>query len=1037
MNNDSIIVPSVRCISTKDDEQTGTPKKVPVLHNASLCPLSTIPEPQSLTYREQWGPERGIDSILLDLNTQDWGAIPEALGFSAQLAALEPLALYMGEKIEREARQYATGAFKALRQKYGSGGFSLEGINPTTGQESGYPRFRAIAPFRYFQHGKLKEAKYLSRKGSSTQDFYARVPLHIAEQIADRYKLVYPHADGNYAGFWQWVKENALPIVLAEGEGDALAVLSRGYVAIGIPGHNMAFQKGTLDLRPELLQILEGGSPVTIAFDRDDKPKTIAAVEHSRQKLSRALEQFGTTVSIAYWETTQGKGAGDLPAEVLDQAILSAGPPEPMGERITRWVLQDPWQNKFDHVIYGKANLEAFLKTLEEDCFIHARTGAGKTEALQVLSQDESLSHIAVAPLRSLTYGLANTLDLAVFNDSSFRGIDDRIAVVINSLHKVKAPRAYTLYLDEFEQSLDSLYRSKLNKNNRSTKIQQFTETVKGCHRLILASATALPKDVEKLEQIRGNRITRIQFIPTHEFQKAPITLTSGDGSPGSHGTAKTLAIAALEQDIKSGHSAIVACDTARQALELGILAKDWGLPAEQILVYSRDTLNDDRIQGFRQAEDKGAYLAKLGIRFLSYSPIMLSGDSIKDPAGIKLFEVRYGFLEGKTIAPAHAVQFLNRYRSSTPINLVIPHKGHFTPLIRSRRNTLEQNAAKLGLLLSPGVSFQIESYALNNDQQLTLEFQNYALAFQLWAHGDGHTTELDTVPALDLKRINAMDKVQEYKAKPIVAAEPITSDRARELQAKPEPTVAETFSLKAWKVREFHGLPWDAPLTVDLVIEEGFGRGTRQFSQLLQIAVEGYAEHLDQETLTSLGENPHLQDLPIANRRLELWEKLGVLEIIHYCLRNEYSQNDPTLRSWWDTLWHYKTDLLTYPKLLGFSLSAPNPGENFYHPMTRAIGTLLNSLGFKTKSRRSRVDDLLRIYHVTPESIEDNRSRLSRYIEQESASLRSIALVRILIPSMDQSHPPSPNTRTPQPDLALTSSDLAVAVSDRSSHCT
>ena len=309
----------------------------------------------------------------------------------------------MGAKIERDSRQYATKSFNQIADKYGCGGFSIEGINPVSGEDSQYPRFRPSIEWQYFDNGKLKTAKYLSRKGSQIQDFYARVPLHIAQSIADRYELTYDRPDGDYQGFWQWVRDNALPLFITEGEGDAMATLSRGYVAIGIPGHHMAFTPKTQEFRDGLKWLLSNNPTVTIALDRDAKPKTIEAVEKSRQKIGFALKRLGIDAKVANWDPSQGKGFGDLNTQDLEAAVNNIVPFSlDEGERVRKDILRGLGK-RIDRSL-PVSEYSDFLLNSKDDLLVIAPVGTGKTKGHIPLANVSPM--LPVAPSRSLGHHL-------------------------------------------------------------------------------------------------------------------------------------------------------------------------------------------------------------------------------------------------------------------------------------------------------------------------------------------------------------------------------------------------------------------------------------------------------------------------------------------------------------------------------------------------------------------------------------------------------------------------------------------------------
>jgi hypothetical protein len=830
-----------------------------------------------------------------------------------------------------------------------------------------------------------KGYRYIAPKGIGNRVFFPALDPESLAKIGERYGITPDPVD-----YWKQFKALGLPLMVTEGAKKALAAIGQGVICCAVYGN--ACLKS-----PDL----EGWTNIQVAMDQDSgfdskgrskRQKTIAHTLAS----AKYLRARGHEVSFIVWDVKVGKGLDDLlvssPAKFWDAVDNPTPKLISIESKIKTWKDSD-----FDYIAKSKAELENLLATLEGVIFVDGATGTGKTETLISLTSNPNLSQIAVTPLRSLCFGVANTLDLAIFNDGHRGEIDDRVSVVINSLHKVRPLRAYNLYLDEFEQSLDNLYRGKLCRKSRGIRIQGFERSVKGADKVILLSATALPNDVQKIESIRGERAKRIRYSPK-AHPKPALMITHGNGEPGASGTANALVIQSLASDIQGGQRAIVACDTARDALQVGLLGEAWGLAKSEILIYSQESISDPRIQDFRKAPNKGEWLAKHQIKLLSYSPVMTSGDSIKNPPGKTLFDSRYAFITGKSIAPAQALQLINRYRSSLPINMFVAEKGRFLPLVRGG----SEDALRLGRTLAPG-GFLIDDYALGNDRRLDGEYGQYLESFVAWAERDGHSVAFDPTGKIpEIKRENLDEQIAQWRATPIQNATPITDDRAKTIRGIPEPTIADTLSLRAWEIRQWHGLTWDSPLTIDQITEEGFGRKTQKFRKLLELAIEGKATETDRRRWEEIGDSPYLHDLPYAESRLTLWERLGIIEILQYCLKNPYSINDPTLRSWWDGLWNFGGDFQKYPKLLGFTFRPHEQGD--YSQMVSTIGLILSSIGLKTISHRSRPQDLARVYQIDPESWEATAQRLARYLKESGEETRSTALGRIILSPVDQS---------------------------------
>ena len=94
---------------------------------------------------------------------------------------------------------------------------------------------------------KVEPRRYHQPIGKPLEILFARVTLPIWEEIAAKANLPMPTdveigPDGEALGFWDWVKATNCPIFITEGEKKALALISRGYAAIGLPGINTGYR---------------------------------------------------------------------------------------------------------------------------------------------------------------------------------------------------------------------------------------------------------------------------------------------------------------------------------------------------------------------------------------------------------------------------------------------------------------------------------------------------------------------------------------------------------------------------------------------------------------------------------------------------------------------------------------------------------------------------------------------------------------------------------------------------------------------------
>jgi hypothetical protein len=986
---------------------------------------------------EEWGHERGIDPELLALNARDWNPVSHGnVPHCQTLDELTPIVAFMGEVMPSHGKQYATGKFRDLLSKYGCGGFSIEGISPITGEDSDYPRFRPLSQWQYVDDkGKVKTAKYLSRKGSQAQDFYARVPLHVALKIAERYGLSYDRPEGEYSGFWEWARENALPIFITEGEGDAMAVLSRGYIAIGIPGHHMAFKPKSQDFRAEFMWLLENKPTVTIALDRDGKQSTAQKVEQSRRKIGFALKRLGIDVKVAVWNPSQGKGFGDLSPEHLEQAVNNIVPfAIDESVQVRRDILNPFGSRQHDRVMSVTNYAQYLLENPTTDILIDAPTGAGKTNGVIPLARTASV--LPIAPSRSLAASLHERLG--------------QPATVINSLYKTPESRiAENFIIDEVDQVLSALSIGKHLKN-KDANTSTFRQIARQA-RVIAPSATATGDELQLLEEVTGRSFELIKLTPDHGFTKGAIEVHHGDPDIAYSATASQCAVInQIREDLKHG-AVLCPVDTVTDAIDLSERAKTWGLTDRQILVCTADTREyDPRVSSFLSSPNPGQWLKNHPeIRLVAYTSIIPSGFSIVDPEGVQLFKSVRGIFTGSTVSPALVNQMIYRYRSNVPISIAIPFKSHYKATtgtfhnlatgrgkqraIQAKRMNRIDRERIISATTGRHLNFSDDEFSAYSDRleiRLEREYRNFATATIAYLERDGFTVKVHHHKDKgELENFKA--EVQRIKAEPMSRARAISESEYLSLMHTPEIPPLAKAQINAYELRKFYGLTPEDELTIEMIVAEGFGRGRRELENLLRQTIEGKALADDIARAESLGDTCYSIDMTNHQATLEIWDKLRIPEVLGYALQNPYSSQDKFLREWWDSaIVPHRQHSQQQPRLFGFRLPCiqgkdveklieKNPElsrkdairEAEYRQMVWLLGMLLNKLGFRTESERTRGgNDRLRVYRVTRESIDGMRAQILRTLETEGLEMRATPLIKVLLEGVAH-HSPIPDT--------------------------
>lgn len=212
------------------------------------------------------------------------------------------------------------------------GGWWCSGVDILTGKEAYWGQFKPDVPYRYrknhekgFGPKKEESIKYEPPINVSTEIFALKIPLTIWKAIATRYNIELPKniivtPDGRALGFWNWVIENPIPLIITEGAKKAGCLVSANFVAIALPGIYNGYRRskdefgnkiGLPYLIPQLQAFVRTKREIVFCFDNDVKPKTVKNVRRAIEMTGRLFAKEGCKVSAISWSYPE-KGVDDL-----------------------------------------------------------------------------------------------------------------------------------------------------------------------------------------------------------------------------------------------------------------------------------------------------------------------------------------------------------------------------------------------------------------------------------------------------------------------------------------------------------------------------------------------------------------------------------------------------------------------------------------------------------------------------------------------------------------------------------------------------
>jgi hypothetical protein len=251
----------------------------------------------SAQHLEELATSSGIDCNLADLN------------FKSLQGRLFYEYLLICDRIPRNnAGQVSHG----LLQRYADGekgGWWCSGLDPLNNW--GAMEWGCYKPDfpRQNQDGKL--IKYEHPPFTPTRMFCLRVTLEIWQRTSSRYHVAMPEnivitESGEAVGFWAWVVEQNIPVIICEGAKKAAALLSQGYAAIALPGITSGYRvtKDSVgkvisrQLIPDLAVFTKSARTFYICFDYETQPKTINAVNNAIAQLGELLQQTACVAKV-------------------------------------------------------------------------------------------------------------------------------------------------------------------------------------------------------------------------------------------------------------------------------------------------------------------------------------------------------------------------------------------------------------------------------------------------------------------------------------------------------------------------------------------------------------------------------------------------------------------------------------------------------------------------------------------------------------------------------------------------------------------
>lgn len=465
-------------------------------------------------------------------------------------------------------------------------------------------------------------------------------------------------------GFWQWVKSKiGIPIIITEGAKKAAALVSAGYVAIGLPGiwNGRRVDKDattkTSYLIPELQFFAQKGRTFIFCFDRDEKPSTRKAVRSAIWHTGKLLFDAGCQVKVLSWDLPH-KGVDDLlvaKGEDYFEEIFSLAPTFAQWQ----WLIRKQSQLLTPVTVgLNVPDLSTIGLTLPKAGIVGIispkATGKTKLIASETRQLDEfvSITH-RIFLGRSLALRLGYT-----WRTDADRGLGEwldpetgeptlKLGTCVESLLAIDPHKFsdFDIVIDEAVQVIRSLLTSSTcnQDGRRPTLLARLTQLIRKARRVILADADLDDTTINYIKTLRGEDSC---YLVKNDY-KSPgydveLFVSPDDSSIICH--AVKLA--------NEGKKLLIQTDSksATKLLER-MIEEGLKVPSHRILTINSETSGDEQAQ---------SYIKFLESEYQNYdvviaSPSMCTGVSIEMHWFDEVIGIYYGVLNDGDIAQALA----------------------------------------------------------------------------------------------------------------------------------------------------------------------------------------------------------------------------------------------------------------------------------------------------------------------------------------------------------------------------------------------
>ncbi len=573
---------------------------------------------------------------------------------------------------------------------YDDGGWWVSGLDPLNNwQPMQWGRFKPTHPRIDLNKGKA--IKYESPPKVANRVTYFDIPPNIWDLVAERHQIKRYHSpqalrlqDSSHpVSFWEWVQKHPqILIVLTEGEKKAASLLSKGIVAIALPGiwnGRVGQADFNEQLHPDLIPLAQPGRKFVILFDYETKPKTCYNLFQATTRTAQAIEKAGCACEIALLPGPE-KGIDDFimarrfEADRLLFAIFADA--LSLEDYRRRYLRPKRGLGKYRPNVTVKVPYLSDAVKLPASGLVVVKSdmGTGKTELLKEWREEHpEVRFLNNGHRVNLLKNLAQRLNTEMYSAISYGDLSKATAlsITVDSLHKLTyvVDTYDCVFIDETCQYLAHMLHSQTCKEFRAEILEVLEYLVGKAKLVVLADAHM---DETTIDFFAAMRPSDEPFIISNQYKNGGRIIYWYEGDDSSVLVAEIFAALLAKQKIMVVADSKKFIKKLELAMTVEVLESPTNTEENQLRIWSIHSENSGSEENVAFIKDISEEVKNVDA--LLASPSLGTGVDIPNYH----FDLIFGAFHGVSQTATECAQALHRSRPHVPMHVWVAPRPPF-----------------------------------------------------------------------------------------------------------------------------------------------------------------------------------------------------------------------------------------------------------------------------------------------------------------------------------------------------------------------